>query len=31
MAFYDAAVDCVISDAPERALAAFEESRAKPA
>ncbi len=30
MAFYDAAVDCVISDAPERALAAYAQSRAKP-
>ncbi len=30
-ALYEAAVDCVISDAPERALAAYEDSRAKPA
>ncbi len=30
MAFYAAAVDCVISDAPERALAAYEQNRAKP-
>ena len=29
-ALYEAAVDCVISDAPERALAAYEASRAKP-
>jgi glycerophosphoryl diester phosphodiesterase len=29
-ALYEAAVDCVISDAPERALAAYEQSRAKP-
>jgi glycerophosphoryl diester phosphodiesterase len=30
MTFYDAAVDCVISDAPERALAAYRQIRAKP-
>jgi glycerophosphoryl diester phosphodiesterase len=30
MTFYDAAVDCIISDAPERALAAYAQSRAKP-
>ena len=29
-ALYEAAVDCVISDTPERALAAYEQSRAKP-
>lgn len=29
-AFYDAAVDCVISDAPECALAAYAQSRATP-
>lgn len=29
-ALYEAGVDCVISDAPERALAAYAESRAKP-
>jgi glycerophosphoryl diester phosphodiesterase len=29
-ALYEAAVDCVISDAPETALAAYEQSRAKP-
>jgi len=29
-ALYEAAVDCVISDVPERALAAYAESRAKP-
>ncbi|HEX9770607.1 MAG TPA: glycerophosphodiester phosphodiesterase family protein [Kiloniellales bacterium] len=30
MTFYDAAVDCVISDAPERALAAYRQYRSKP-
>jgi glycerophosphoryl diester phosphodiesterase len=29
-ALYEAGVDCVISDAPERVLAAYQESRAKP-